>query len=93
MEKDRDVVLFELASHEAAEWLASCLRPAWTTWTEPDGPTAWVVGVDLRHYPEDLARLLRVASDWVGEAGLSGILLELDDRVYRLQPTSCRAAA
>jgi hypothetical protein len=93
MEKEPDVVLFELASHEAAERLAWRLRRVWTTWTEPDGPAAWIVGIDLAAGAGDLARLLRQTSDWVAEAGLSSILLELDGRVYRLPPAGCQAAA
>jgi hypothetical protein len=86
VEKDLDVVLFELPTAEIGRRLASRLRPQWPTWLLQCDPLASVVSVDLSGDPQDLARLLRIAMHWVSDVGLPKILVNIDGREYGLPP-------
>ena len=85
-----DVVLFEFSGGIAAHSLSRRLQQTWLVWTEPD-EAGWIVGAELRANADDLAVLLRSASEWLNERRLRELAFQVDGRVYTLLPAE-RAA-
>jgi hypothetical protein len=78
-----DLLLFDVATHSAAEQLARRLRGTWSTWTESHD-YGWTVGIELRPVADDLAFVLREAAEWVRDCGFRGVTFVLDGRAYVL---------
>jgi len=81
-----DIILFAFLDLHDAQRLSMHVDRWWAAWLEwRDG--TWLVGVELRPEPDDVALLLRSVETWVLERGLPSLPFYLDGRVYRLAPT------
>jgi hypothetical protein len=80
-----DVILFAFLDLHDAQRLSAHVDRWWAVWLESRDGT-WLVGVELRPTPDDLALLLRSVETWVVERRLRSLPFYLDGRVYRLAP-------
>jgi hypothetical protein len=79
-----DILFVELLDGAAANQLRGVLAPDWLASVQP-WDDAWIVGVDLRPEPDDLARLLRTVERWATERGFWSVPFRLDGRDYELE--------
>jgi hypothetical protein len=79
-----DLLFVELRDAAAAEELARILAPEWIASVQP-WDHSWIVAVDLRPGPDDLALLLRAIERWATERGFWSVPFRLDGRDYEME--------
>ena len=85
MEHALDNILHvQLREEASAEQLGRILAPDWDTTIQP-WDYSWIVAIELRHEPHDLALLLRAVERWGAARGLLRIPFHLDGREYGLR--------
>ena len=88
-----EIVYFEVGERLAAQQLCTRLGATRLAWVEP-GDASLLVGVVLSSQAHDLALLLREVEGWLAELSFGPIPVEIDERVYLLQPPrSCSREA
>jgi hypothetical protein len=79
-----DQIEFEVPSYAGARRFATRLGLGWTTVLEPEHDTT-LITVSLDARPVSLARVLRLAEEWVADEALGAIRFCVDDRWYLLE--------
>ncbi len=87
-----DILFVELREEAAAEQLGLILAPDWLTAVQP-WDNSWIVAVDLRTEPDDLALLLRAIERWATERGFWSVPFRLDGRGYEMEISAANVPA